>query len=384
MEKRNREEFLDSPSKKIKLQKKTRNEYLEQTLIHFYGKQNLFPYKSFHSTLILCQNYYQEHGIDLIFQMIEATCHFHLGNFRKCQNIMQEISNSETTSYDDEFALKVAKLFLMEEFHFNSRFTNFTHWKFTSELFPIANMFLQFSSIHVHWRDEINNLSMHLLFLFIGDFKKYPFFDNYEPTLTENQREWFEHFKSFENADKSVLEDCEYNEDEEYVDEESSESDENFSSDSDEEGNEMIVLNDFCFLKDSNTGVLVDIMLKKIEQDNFNIHLLSEHQFQIIPFDLEQLKLFIDIYPPIFCKMLEISERDELIKYALKNYGSMYFHLSMLDRENVDYFIIAYKQNKNIIKQMDASKYQSFVDDIGRFKLFNCIKKLENLNFKFK
>jgi hypothetical protein len=393
--KRKREEEIEITSKKVKNKfgHFQRGEFLIDILNQFHGKNNLFEYQSLHSTLILCQNYTQENGIDLFIQMIEATCHFHLGNFRKCRNMMEEISNIEITSYeipsyDDEFALKVAELFLLKEIHFRANHLPSRIVRAHGILSPISIMFRNYLSFNVNFSNEFQKLSI------------FPKLIIFEPGIYDSDFDLEEFFgfetESFgaqyfvENArqedEREEEDDLDYKEELFYESEESdssSDSEEDFTSDTDEEIERISIPEEnFYCLKDDVNKIQGDMILKKFELENYSIHLLSEHQFKIIPFDLEQLKWLIDIFPPIFRRMLKLQERDEIIRYALKCDGGMFFHLQDMDYENVDYFIIAYKQNKNIIKQLNQTKFLSIVEEIGRIHCKKCTK-LENLNFKF-
>jgi hypothetical protein len=93
---------------------KVREQYLKEVFLTIIGKYHLFQYKSYQVAIEVIEKYEKAIQNDLIFSLIKSVCFFHLGDYKKCINIIDSIRASNVQTKDDSFAQKVANLFYMD------------------------------------------------------------------------------------------------------------------------------------------------------------------------------------------------------------------------------------------------------------------------------
>eukprot|EP01080_Neovahlkampfia_damariscottae_P012474 gene12474-6223_t len=448
-----KQKIMTEKEKKKEYFEQVREQYLKEVILTFIGKYHLFQYKSFRTAIKVIEKYEEAIQNDLIFSLIKSVCYFHLGDYKKCKNIIDSIRTSDVRTKDDEFAQKVANFFYMD--------TN--GWTTVEKvpidaLYPVSLMFFKIFGLNFDFSDDISTLSIsHFLIetqkslknhvLMREDtrggydgYKEYKSGSGEEYTEEEEEEGYipfvendFEYLKKnvngfdedkfedyFKNIDKDIIY---YNfymqrydtddeaDDEADDEEEEEEKDEREHKQFDVpymENFEFIAQKDKIFIEDPHEmdsegyfhyrtleeefttddsdssddsydwkeerKKLLQYHLERVKKETFFIFIVLS---DFVDFNTEEVKLLIDIYPPIFLDFYELDSEcnfhvDELIIHALNiNCGL----IKLLPQNLIEkYFMTAYKLNKKIVHLFTSKqllKYQNEIDDYEIPKLLN-------------
>jgi hypothetical protein len=150
-----KQKILTEDEEKREYFTKVREQYLKEVFLTFIGKYHLSQYKSYQVAIEVIEKYEKSIQNDLIFSLIKSVCYFHLGDYKKCRNIIDSIRSSEMQTKDDTFAQKVANLFYMDTDVWN------TVQKVPMDaLYPISLMLFKIFGLTFDFSEDISTLSI--------------------------------------------------------------------------------------------------------------------------------------------------------------------------------------------------------------------------------